>query len=206
MRYESPDDPRLLLHDDCGASTAGYPAGPYAQNITQGAVIENFSFAEGWVDPKAAGYDPAKFAPISFGDYYDPDGTKDYELLLINTAAFWCSACKLEHAGTAQNPSLNDHYAALRSRGLGILSLVFQDNANQPATADDLVSWAKLYAERIPLARDPEYQMGRYVSSNTAPLNLVVDAKNMQILEGFLGDQRAVIWPFIEQELEKRGR
>ncbi len=200
-----PTIPDYLLHDDSGAQ-AGYPAGPYAQSIQKGAVIENFTFAEGWMDPKADNYDKAKLRPISFGDFYDPDGSKNYELLLIDTAAFWCSACKDEHLGTAKSPSLNDHYAELRPRGLGILALIFQDAASQPASTDDLVSWAETFEETIPLARDPEYQMGRYVSSTVAPLNMVVDAKTMKILLGVTGDQPAVLWPFIDDELKSRGK
>ena len=201
-----PEIPDYLLRDDSGASGGNYPPGPYVGSALVGGVVENFRFDDGWMNPAAAGYDPGKLAPISFGDFYDPDGSKGYELVIVNTAAFWCGACKLEHAGTASVPSLNEQYDKFHPRGLGLLSLIFQDAASQPASVDDLTKWAVTYEERIPLARDPEYQMGRYASSTIAPLNLVVDARNMKILQAFLGDQRAVIWPFIDSELTKRGK
>jgi hypothetical protein len=200
-----PEIPDYLLEPAAGDSGASYPAGPYATDATPGKVVENFTFGEGWMDPKADNYDPAKLVPISFADFYDPDGSKGNELLLVNTAAFWCGACKNEHKGTATNPSLNQHYAELHPRGLAILSLIFQDNANNPASQKNLVDWATQYEETIPLARDPEYQMGRYGPSQSAPLNLIVDARNMKILHVYLGDQAAVIWPVIAQELAARG-
>ncbi len=200
-----PEIPAYLLQQD-GSGSGNYPPGPYASGVEVGAVVENFTFADGWMNPAEAGYDPAKLGPIGFADFYDPDGTKGYEILIVNTAAFWCGACQLEHAGTSEAPSLNEHYDALHPRGLGLLSLVFQDAQAQPATRDDLVKWAQTFQDRIPLARDPDYQMGRYASSTIAPLNLVIDARNMKILQGYLGDQRAVIWPFVEGQLEKRGK
>ena len=123
----------------------------------------------------------------------------------MNTAAFWCGACKNEHQGTATNPSLNEHYGELHPRGFALLSLVFQDAASQPATVDDLVKWAVTLEETIPLARDDSYQMGRYAASSNAPLNLIIDTRTMKILTGFLGDQSAVIWPYIEKQLQDRG-
>ena len=41
-------------------------------------------------------------------------------------------------------------------------------------------------------------------SPDTAPLNLVIDAHTMRILRKYLGNQGAVIWPYIESELARR--
>ena len=55
------------------------PRAPTRTSIQDGAVVENFTFGDGWMDPKADGYDPAKLRAISFSDFYNPSepgGTK----------------------------------------------------------------------------------------------------------------------------------
>jgi len=205
-RPEIPDDYKT---GGSGGGVSGYPEGPYAQNIQAdvGKPIMDVSFAKGWKDPSAANFDPAQLEPIALSDFYDPDGTKGYELLLLNTAAVWCGACKNEHGGTADSPSLSEHYDALGPRGLVILSALFQDASSNPATEKNLEAWAKTFGTNFPFVLDPEYQLGgRYVDPQTAPLNLIVDARTMKLLLGTTGDQAAVIWPFIESELQKRGK
>jgi hypothetical protein len=204
-RPDIPDD--YKTGGSGGAS--GYPAGPYAQDIVgdTGLPVADVHFAKGWLNPKADGYDPAKLVPISLSDFYDPDGSKGNELLLLNTAAVWCSACKNEHKGNSSTPSLSDHVAALGPRGLVVVSSLFQDASSDPATEQDLATWASTFETDFPFVLDPEYQLGgRYVDSATAPLNLVVDARTMKLLHGWTGDQSAVIWPFVEAELQKRGK
>jgi hypothetical protein len=162
-------------------------------------------FAQGWLDPLAVNQDISQLAPIALADFYDPDGTKGNELLLLNTAAIWCSACKGEHGGTASEPSLGERFTELSPRGLVVLSLLFEDNASNPATPQNLAAWAKGYDTNFPFALDPEYQMIVFGSPKAnAPLNLVVDLRNMKLLAGWVGDQPALIWPFIESELDAR--
>ena len=48
---------------------------------------------------------------------------------------------------------------------------------------------------------DPDYQLGAYASAETAPLNLVVDARTMKIEKKLLGDQPTILWPFIDAAL-----
>jgi hypothetical protein len=55
------------------------------------------------------------------------------------------------------------------------------------------------------MALDPEYQMKAFQpDKKLAPFNMIVDARTMQILATYVGDQPAKIWPLIEQELETR--
>ncbi len=201
-----PDIPEYLRQDDAG-TTAGYPSGPYAKDVNSKLAIADISFQKGWPNPKADGYDPAKLVPMKLSDFYDPDGTKGYEILLFNTAAGWCGACKNEHEGTGTNPSLGEHAAALAPRGFVVLSALFEDGNFNPAQEKHLVSWAKTYETNFPFVLDPENQLGgTFGVDQTAPLNLVVDAKTMKVLFGTTGDKSEVIWPFVESELEKRGK
>jgi hypothetical protein len=202
-----PDIPPELLQNGSGGGTANYPAGPYAVNFKTdvGKPVDNLTFAKGWLDPVAANQDVAALVAIAFADFYDPDGTKGNELLLLNTAAIWCSACKAEHGGTGNVPSLAERYTEFSSRGLVIFSLLFEDAQNNPAQPSNLATWAQSFDTNFPFALDPEYQMLVFGSPKTnAPLNVVVDLRNMQLLAGWTGDHPELIWPFIEQELDKR--
>lgn len=181
--------PELLGSGGCDAP--GYPEGPYGSE--EGELVQNFCF-QGFRSPTPGGGSPEQLA---FGDFYDPSGDR-YELLLINSAAIWCSACQVEHQ------SLPQHYSELGPRGLGLLSALFQDARRDPATADDLEVWIETFEPNFPMVLDPDYQLGAYASAETAPLNLVVDARTMRIERKFIGDQGAVLWPYLEQELAAR--
>jgi hypothetical protein len=50
---------------------------------------------------------------------------------------------------------------------------------------------------------DPDYQLGSFASAETAPLNLVIDARRMTIEKKLLGDQASVLWPFIDAALSE---
>jgi hypothetical protein len=186
--------PELLGQSGCDAP--GYPAEPYGSE--PGDLVQNLCF-RGFRSPNAgtASERADSLDAVAFGDFYDPTGDR-YEILLINSAAIWCSACQVEHQ------TLPQHQAELGARGLVILSALFQDADRDPAVADDLVVWVETFEPNFPMVLDPDYQLGAYASAETAPLNLVVDARTMRILEKFIGDQSTVIWPFIENELAQR--
>jgi hypothetical protein len=179
-----------------GCAAAGYPSGPYGTD--PGSVVANMCF-RGWATPDSSPHTEAALENLSLGAFYDPTG-KNYELLLINTAAIWCSACKNEHK------TLGQHYAELAPRGLALVSALFQDDAGAPATVDDLKLWVETFHVEFPMVLDaPDFQLGIYGSADQSPLNLLVDARSMKILQKVVGDQSSVIWPLIEDELDRRG-
>jgi hypothetical protein len=177
-----------------GCATAGYPEGPYG--VEPGDVVANLCF-RGWTTPDSSPHTEAALENVSLGAFHDETGQK-YELLLVNTAAIWCAACKNEHK------TLGQHYAELAPRGLALVSALFQDEAGAPATVDDLKLWVEAFDVKFPMLLDPDYQLGIYASADQAPLNLLVDARSMTILQRVVGDQSAVIWPLIENELDRR--
>jgi hypothetical protein len=190
-----PEIPPELLQTG-GCETGDYPAGPYGSE--PGTVAQNFCF-EGVRAPNPGRADEqvANLEEVSFGNFYDPAGSR-YELILVNSAAIWCSACQVEHQ------TLPEHASELGDEGLVILSALFQDAKRNPATADDLLAWIETFEPNFPMVLDPDYQLGAYASAETAPLNLVIDARNMQILQKFIGDQASVLWPYLEDELAQR--
>ncbi|HTQ06878.1 MAG TPA: hypothetical protein VMI54_23635 [Polyangiaceae bacterium] len=177
-----------------GCDNPSYPGAPFGTD--PGSTVVNTCF-RGWAAPGSMDDTDATLEDIGFGAFYDPTH-KHYELLLVNSAALWCAACKAEHA------TLGQHYADLAPRGLALVSALFQNNAGAPADTDDLKLWVDTFDVKFPMVLDPDYQLGAYASAETAPLNLLVDARTMQIMDKWVGDQSSVIWPTIEDELTKR--
>ena len=74
------------------------------------------------------------------------------------------------------------------------------DSQDKKKKDGPILRWAKTYETSFPFVLDPENQLGgTFGVDQSAPLNLVVDAKDMKVLFGTTGDKAAVIWPFIEE-------
>lgn len=190
-----PEVPNELLQSGSSCSAPGYPIDGFGSE--RGDLVRNACF-QGFRAPTRVPPELENLETVAFSDYFDPAGTKQIELLLINTAAVWCSACISEHR------TLPRHYQELGPRGLIILGTLFQDAARNPASFEDLQRWIRNFDTNFPMVADPEIQMSAYSSPDLAPLNLVVDARSMRILNKYVGDQAAVMWPFIESELARR--
>jgi hypothetical protein len=184
--------PELLASGGCNSPE--YPNGPFGTE--EGDTLADACF-QGFRNPIRANRSESSLETIAFADYYDPTGSKGYRSILINTAAVWCSACRSEHDDL---PEKNREYSP---RGLRILSTLFQDARRDPATFRDLDTWVQTFSSDYAMVLDPDYQLGGFASAETAPLNLVVDARTMKIEKKLLGDQAAVLWPFIDASLAK---
>jgi len=182
--------PELLATGGC--NSPDYPSGPYG--VEEGDILADACF-QGFRDPSKVSHTESSLQTIAFADYYDPTGSKGYRSILINTAAVWCSACRSEHAGL---PEKNREYAA---QGLRIVSTLFQNAKGDPATFRDLSTWVDTFDSNYTMVLDPDYQLGAFARADTAPLNLVVDARTMKIEKKLLGDQATVLWPFIDGSL-----
>ncbi len=195
-----PEIPAELLGNSGDGSLAGgcdnpsYPGGPFGTD--PGATVVNTCF-RGWANPGDGDHTDAALVDVGFGAFYDPTHKK-YELLLVNTAALWCAACKAEHQ------TLGERYTELAPHGLALLGALFQDNAFEPADTQDLAQWVATFDVKFPMVLDPDYQLGAYASADASPLNLLLDARTMRIMERWVGDQSSVMWPLIRDELAKR--
>jgi hypothetical protein len=191
----APEVPADLLESGAGCAATDYP--DEGLGSEEGDVVANVCFT-GYRSPQAIEPVEAHRETIAFSDYYDPTGSKGVGLLLINTAAIWCSACVGEHHG------LPDYQAELGEQGLVIFSLLFQDAARETASLEDLERWIDKFGTNFPMATDPDLALESYASYSSAPLNMVVDPRDMTILRKYVGDQGSVMWPYIEAELERR--
>lgn len=159
-----------------------YPAGPYGTGL--GATIEDYSFL-GWHDPVAAGYDETKLEEVSLSEYYDPDGSKGLKLIWINASAVWCSVCRTE----MKDIKTNGVRAAYEPRGVKMIVTLFEDARSGPAKPTDLRNWGKAAAHSIdfPLVLDPGFKLGAFFTSDATPLNMLVDARTMKIVDATMG-------------------
>ncbi|HXK18414.1 MAG TPA: hypothetical protein VNG33_11460 [Polyangiaceae bacterium] len=191
----APEVPKDLLGSASDCAAPGYPSdGIGTEN---GDVVKNTCFV-GYRAPDRIAPTAAHRETIAFSDYYDPAGTKGVSLLLINTAAIWCGACVAEHG------TLPDHENELGPEGLVILSTLFQDAKRDGASLEDVERWIANFHTNFPMVADPGVQLERYASTDSAPLNMLVDPRSMKILRKYVGDQGTVMWPYIESELKAR--
>lgn len=190
----APEVPKELLATGSGCSAPDYPS--EGVGYEPGDVVANACFV-GYRAPDRVPPSEQHRETLAFSDYYDPAGSKGVSLLLINTAAIWCMACVDEHR------TLPDHASKLGPQGLVILSTLFQDAKRDPASLEDVDRWVANFHTNFPMVADPGLQLDGYASSDSAPLNMVVDPQNMKILRKFVGNQ-STLWPYIESELKAR--
>jgi hypothetical protein len=189
-----PEIPPELLEGSSDCGSGAYPNGPFG--VDQGTTAENACF-RGWRRPNVTEHVSRTLEDISLGSFYDRTGD-EHELIIVNTAALWCSVCQVEHR------DLPRRYDEFAPRGLVILGALFQDERAEPADLSDLTAWVETFEVPFPMALDPAYQLGVYASAETAPLNLVIDARTMRILQKYVGDQSSLLWPYVEEELGRR--
>ena len=163
----------------------GYPAGPHG--VTVGAIVANISW-EGWVAPKESEFDPAVFETISLSDYYDPDGEMGYRAIFVNASARWCSICKIEQS------HIREQHNLWNPKGVVFIEALFEDAGSGPATVNDLVAWGKTYQVEWSLVLDPTNKLGRFFDRSASPMNMIINAKTMEIRDIITGMPDASWW------------
>ncbi|HEX4339268.1 MAG TPA: hypothetical protein VH062_25345 [Polyangiaceae bacterium] len=186
---------QLNAPQDGGAGGSSYPAPPYGTST--GAVVQDLCF-QGWIDPSAAGFDTSKLQKICLSDFHDDP---DARLLLVESCAIWCVACKFEYGGSGDRPSLQKQLDDRKSKGFRIMGTIFQDGAGGPAAPADAKQWASVYALKFPFAVDDEHQLGLFTSPNIAPFNLLLDTRTMKVVLALDGDEPAVLFGKVDEFL-----
>lgn len=157
---------------DAGGASGDYPAGPYG--VSNGDVVQDHTW-DGWTEPKESNYDEDALAPISLKDYYDPDGTKGYKAIVVNAAARWCSVCKIEQKDIR---AMRDEWGP---KGVVFIEALFEDVSSQPAKPSDLVAWGSTYQIDWVLVLDPANKLSAYFDPSSAPMNMIINARTMEI-------------------------
>jgi len=159
-----------------------YPVGPYGTGV--GSTLQNFAFL-GWHDPVAANYDASNLEQVQLSEYYDPDGSKGIKLIWINASAVWCSVCRAEMKDIKNNAV----HATFAPKGVQMIVTLFEDNKSGPAKPSDLHNWGSLPEHSIdfPLLLDPGFKLGEFFTSDATPLNMLVDARTMKVVDATMG-------------------
>lgn len=162
-------------------SRPAYPAGPYGHGL--GDTVPNLSFL-GWRDPAAAQYDAEHLEIINLSDFYNPDGSEGKpRIIALNASAVWCTVCRAEYRQLQ-----NSHtYSTYRPKGVEMLGVLFEDNDYNPAKPADLNRWGTAFEVSFPLVLDPGFKTGQFFASDATPLNLLIDASDMRILNVTMG-------------------
>lgn len=187
-----------------GADAVGLGDGPLAsgeEEVVGGAVARDtpapklISCAYPDYDPGAIGVSPGQFvsadtswvgyrpgateaSEIHLTEFFDCDGSKGYDAILISTSKFNCPSCNLE-AG-----ELESYIAKWRDEGLeiAVITLLLDDPSS---TMDPLPEHAKLWQdefgfENVFVAADPNFSMVPGNSVGTPQLTYI-DPRTMEV-------------------------
>jgi hypothetical protein len=161
-----------------GSGGAGEcPAPTGTVGIVEGSLVD---MTLAWQGYAAGATEPSS---IAIGDYYDCDGTRGIDALLITQSALWCAPCQ-EDALTVQGKLVSEW------SGLGIraLELMVEHDADVPATIDTASIWQQsLGLSSIDVAADPDFafdhfDIDKHIPHSGFPLHLVIDPRSMIII------------------------
>jgi hypothetical protein len=172
-----------------------YPGPPYGTKV--GAVVGDLCF-EGWMDPAASDYDPAKTKQICLSDFH---ADKDARLLLIESCAIWCVACKFEYGGSGDRPSLTKQLAQRKDKGFRVFGTIFQNGQTGAATIQDAKVWSSTYSLDFPFAVDHDHYIAQFTSPKIAPFNMLIDTRTMKVVLALDGDEPAILFGKVDSFL-----
>jgi hypothetical protein len=153
-----------------GGGPAAYPPPPYGTSV--GATVDGTLNYQGFFEGSG------QQSTIQLGNYYDPDGSKGINALLITHSALWCGACQQEAA------EMNGHMSGdWGQRGTKILTLLIEDSYQQPAQVQHAAQWRDMFsAQGWSVAADPQFTFANF-GSNGLPLQILVDPRTMKIID-----------------------
>lgn len=172
---------------DAGVDPNAYPAGPYGGGV--GDTISNMRF-HGYVN------DHPDEGPVEDGEYLEDYTLQDirelgdYDYLLINVAAEWCSGCRIE----AQR--LGGLYTPWANRRGYLMSVITQDDSGASAQRRHLERWVASYPINYTMVFDPDDAIYDQVGPESLPLNLIIDLRTMEILHRVIGEDFGVFNTF----------
>jgi hypothetical protein len=155
-----------------------YPKGPYG--VTVGKILDP---SLNWV-----GFAPNATASstISITDFYDPDGSKGINALVVDSSGQWCVACQyIAKLIPSWFSAKGDNWKGL---GVQMITLVIQNNNYEPATLTTAQQWRSLFdLNFIYVVADPNDTF----PTNALPSELLVDPRTMKVVRD-LGDDTAM--------------
>ncbi len=83
--------------------------------------------------------------------------------------------------------------------------MLYEDNNSDPSRFVDMSNWAQAFSVAFPFVNDPGFKTGRYFDRSATPMNMLVDARSMQIVDVGTG-YRPAMFDEIDARLAERGR
>jgi len=164
----------------CGA----HPAPPHGEN--PGQVFAPFSPALKDCDLK-----PTALKDLGCGK----------DLLLLTIGAGWCAPCLTEMKEIEQKV-----HAAFCGRGLGIVSVIYQDGKLRIPTSSYCALWKKQFGLTFPVLLDQLGQTRKFMGVQiNLPLNFLLEASTMKVLARWSGAPPTDLNAQLDAELKKRG-
>src|SRR5690606_26296158 len=99
-------------------------------------------------------------------------------------------------------------YEEYRPKGIEIVGVLFEDNSGAPARPRDLALLGNSdsgFAVPVPLLLDTGFKKSGYFRVNATPINMIIDATTMEILNvtmGFDAISPEAYWAAIEEWLD----
>jgi len=132
--------------------------------------------------------------PVLLDDYFDCDGSRGINAILLDESAVWCGACEL--AATDINNKLKTSWSTL---GIKVITLMIDDvDTETPATTATALKWkTTFHLDSSAVVADPQFTfIPPNASSIGLPLELIVDPRTMTIVaseEGYSGDYSELV-------------
>lgn len=162
-----------------GSTTGGQPSACIYPAMNQGneigqVVRETFKWP-GYAENSAT------IGEIVPSDYYDCDGSKGINAILVLKSALWCGACQQE--ASQLNSTMDSKWKAM---GIHVLTLMLDDaEPGTPATEKTAETWKNNFKlESTAVAVDPNVMtmVPSGTSSIGLPYGVVIDPRTMTIL------------------------
>ena len=198
-------------------ATVPYPPGPYG--TTRGSVVAHYQL-HGFEN---AQINHATTQPIQLADFYNPhaddptyapatpaqddrlfppgsiygSGSPKPKALSIAISSLWCGACKMEAKMVL--PARHLEYKPLGGEFL----VQLDDGAHQghSAVQQDLLTWTTQFHVNYPATIDPSRQLDALFVANVYPANIIINTRNMKIVEAVPGVPEDAYWTTFEATL-----
>lgn len=148
------------IEEDLTPPKDEYAPPPYG--VVANTTIKNHSF-----------YDPKSNSVVKLSSLYQHPEKK---VLVISSAAEWCSACKSEAW------ALKSFYDTYSPKGAEIWYLLFEDKDGLPVDVPSWQRWMNQINPNYPTYMDSSFETGLYFQASATPMNMVVDLSNMRIV------------------------
>jgi hypothetical protein len=159
-----------------GGGNCVYPGGP--NGVSQGSIADGSLTWQGYADGAN------QLSTVTIKDYFDCDGSKGINALLVLTSASWCGACQQE---AQEMPATIASWAGM---GIKVLTLMIEDDNSNPATPPVALAWKNQFGLSNAVVADPDFSFAP-PGSVGLPLNVIIDPRTMKIVdteEGYSGD------------------